>query len=366
MSKLSNVALSVLDLVPVAAGKTPADAFMNTLDLARHVERLGYRRYWLAEHHNMPGIASTATSVLIGYVAAGTSSIRVGSGGIMLPNHAPLVIAEQFGTLDSLYPGRIDLGLGRAPGTDAHTSYALRRGLNTDGRDFPELLSELQRYLGPPNSSQRVRAYPGTNSNVPIWLLGSSDFSARLAAELGLPFAFASHFAPEELHAAISIYRKRFQPSEHLDKPYVAVGVPVIAAETDDAARRLASTSMQKFLALIRGKPIQGQPPVDNMDLIWTPGEKAAVMSRLAIAAIGNADTVKHKLGELLEATDAEELMVVSDFYNHQDRLRSYEILAGLKADAQRVSGKGSEASSGYPSGTSGPDLLTGTVRASG
>jgi luciferase family oxidoreductase group 1 len=331
MSKLSEAELSVLDLVPVAAGKTHVESFRNTLDLAQHVERLGYKRFWLAEHHNMPGIASTATSVLIGYVAAGTSSIRVGSGGVMLPNHAPLVIAEQFGTLDALYPNRIDLGLGRAPGTDANTSYALRRGLSTDGRDFPELLAELQRYLGPPNASQRVRAYPGTNSNVPIWLLGSSDFSARLAAELGLPFAFASHFAPEELHAAISIYRKRFQPSAQLEKPYVAVGVPVIAAETDEKAIRLASTSMQKFLALIRGKPIQGQPPVDNMDEIWTPYEKAAVMSRLAIAAIGGPETVRTKLSQLLDATDADELVVVSDFYRHEDRLRSYEILAGLK-----------------------------------
>jgi luciferase family oxidoreductase group 1 len=339
MSKLSDVALSVLDLAPVAAGKTPADAFHNTLDLAQHVERLGYKRFWLAEHHNMPGIASTATSVLIGYVAAGTSFIRVGSGGVMLPNHAPLMIAEQFGTLDALYPGRIDLGLGRAPGTDANTSYALRRGLNSDGRDFPELLAELQRYLGPPNASQRVRAYPGTNSNIPIWLLGSSDFSARLAAELGLPFAFASHFAPEELHAAISIYRKRFQPSAQLEKPYVVVGVPVIAAESDQEAIRLASTSMQKFLALIRGKPIQGQPPVDNMDDIWTLYEKEAVMSRLAIAAIGSAETVQGKLAQLLDATDADELMVVSDFYHHQDRLRSYEILAGLQNRNEKSSG---------------------------
>ena len=331
MSKLSNTPLSVLDLAPVAIDHTPADAFRNSLDLARHAERWGYNRYWVAEHHNMPGIASTATSVLIGFLAGGTSTIRVGSGGVMLPNHAPLVIAEQFGTLESLYPGRIDLGLGRAPGTDPATSFALRRGLNQNGTDFPELLAELMRYLGPPEPHQQVRAYPGTGLNIPIWLLGSSTFSARLAAELGLPFAFASHFAPDELLAAIQTYRTRFQPSEQLQKPYVMVAVPVITAETDQLANKLATTSYQKFLALVRGKPIQGKPPVEDMDLIWDEYEKAAVMSRLAIAVIGGPSTVEAKLANLLDATDADELIVVTDVFHHDDRLRSYEMLVDLK-----------------------------------
>jgi len=331
MPTLANTAISILDLAPVATGSTPAQAFRNSLILAQHAERWGYTRYWLAEHHNMPGIASTATSVLIGYIAAGTSTIRVGSGGVMLPNHAPLIIAEQFGTLESLYPGRIDLGLGRAPGTDAATSYALRRGLTSAGHDFPELLAELQRYLAPPTSSQRVRAYPGTGLNIPIWLLGSSTFSARLAAELGLPFAFASHFAPDELFEAIAVYRNRFRPSNQLQQPYVAIGVPVIAAETDRLANKLSTTTMQKFLGLIRGQPIQGKPPVENMDAIWTVPEKAAVMSRLQIAVIGSPSTVKDGLSQLLKATKADELIVVSDLFHHEDRLRSYEILADLK-----------------------------------
>lgn len=333
MAKFSDVELSVLDLVPVAVNKTPAEAFKNTVDLARHVEKWGYKRFWLAEHHNMPGIASSATSVLIGHVAGATSTIRVGSGGVMLPNHAPLMIAEQFGTLESLYPGRIDLGLGRAPGTDPHASFALRRGLDQNGNDFPELLMELMRYLEPAATSpQSVKAYPGNGLNIPIWLLGSSEFSARLAAELGLPFAFASHFAPEQLQEALKTYRARFKPSKHLKEPYVMVGVPVIAAETDEQAKKLATTTMQKFLALIRGNPIQGQPPVDDMEELWSHSEKIAVMSRLAIAAIGDSKTVRRKLDWLLEFTDADELIVVSDFYEHKDRVRSYEIVANLKA----------------------------------
>ncbi len=337
MSKLSEISLSVLDLAPVATGKTASDAFRNTLELAQNAERLGYKRYWLAEHHNLPGIASTATSVLIGFVAAGTSKIRVGSGGIMLPNHAPLVIAEQFGTLESLYPGRIDLGLGRAPGTDSITSYALRRGLMADGHDFPELLAELQRYLGEPDSDTRVRAYPGTGLNIPIWLLGSSTFSARLAADLGLPFAFASHFAPDELDQAIKIYRSKFQPSADLQKPYVMVGVPVIAAATDILANKLATTTFQKFLGLVRRQSVQSKPPVDNMDLIWNAHEKAAVLSRMAIAVIGGPETVERGLNSLLERTDADELIVVSDFFDFQDRLNSYEILANVWQSAKRL-----------------------------
>ncbi|RTL38550.1 MAG: LLM class flavin-dependent oxidoreductase [Candidatus Melainabacteria bacterium] len=330
MSDLSDISLSVLDLAPVATGQTAADAFRNTLELARSAERWGYKRYWLAEHHNLPGIASSATSVLIGYVAAGTSRIRVGSGGIMLPNHAPLVIAEQFGTLESLYPGRIDLGLGRAPGTDSITSYALRRGLTSDGHDFPELLAELQRYLTASDRDLKVHAYPGSGLNIPIWLLGSSTFSARLAADLGLPFSFASHFAPDELDQALKLYRSKFKPSAHLERPYVMVGVPVIAADTDALASKLATTTSQKFLGLVRRQPVQAKPPVDNIDEIWNEYEKAAVLSRMAIAAIGGPDTVARKLGQLLERTRADELIVVSDFFDFQDRLRSYEILSNL------------------------------------
>lgn len=328
MAELSNIAFSILDLAPVSVGSSAAETFRNSLDLAQHAEKWGYTRYWLAEHHNLPGIASSATSVLIGYIAAGTKSIRVGSGGVMLPNHAPLVIAEQFGTLEALYPGRIDLGLGRAPGTDPATSYALRRGLDANGSDFPELLAELMRYFAPPAPHQRVRAYPGNNMSIPIWLLGSSTFSARLAAELGLPFSFASHFAPEELMEALAVYRSRFRPSAQLAKPYVSVGVPVIVAESENLARKLATTTMQKFLGLIRGEPVQGKPPVDNIDEIWTPAEREAVMSRLRLALFGDPTKVRAGLTELIEHTQADELIVVSDLYRHEDRLRSYELLA--------------------------------------
>lgn len=336
MSKLSNTAISILDLAPVRADTTPADALQKSLALAQHGERLGYKRFWLAEHHNMPGIASAATSVLIGYVAAGTSKIRVGSGGIMLPNHAPLVIAEQFGTLETLYPGRIDLGLGRAPGTDRATAHALRRGLDSSGHDFPELLAELQRYLGPATADQKVKAYPGSGLEVPIWLLGSSDFSARLAAEEGLPFAFASHFAPEELLVAIKLYRSRFKPSKALQKPHVMIGVPLVAADTDELASYLATTPMQRGLSLIRGENMQLKPPVtlEQMETLWSANEKQAVSNRMAIAIIGGVDTVKAKLERLLEVTAADELMFVSDLYEQQDRLRSFEIVAQIKNEA--------------------------------
>lgn len=339
MSKLSSTAISILDLAPVRADKTPADALHKSLALAQHGEKLGYKRFWLAEHHNMPGIASAATSVLIGYVAAGTSTIRVGSGGIMLPNHAPLVIAEQFGTLETLYPSRIDLGLGRAPGTDRATAHALRRGLDSGGHDFPELLAELQRYLGPATPQQQVKAYPGSGLEVPIWLLGSSDFSARLAAEEGLPFAFASHFAPEELLLAIKLYRSRFKPSKALQEPYVMIGVPLVAAETDEIANHLATTPMQRGLSLIRGESMQLKPPVsvEQMDNIWSAREKQAVLSRMAIGIIGGANTVRTKLERLLEVTEADELMFVSDLYEHEDRLRSFAIVAELKDAATRL-----------------------------
>ncbi len=339
MSKLATTALSILDLAPVRRDKSPADALHKSLDLAQHGEKLGYKRFWLAEHHNMPGIASAATSVLIGYVAAGTSTIRVGSGGIMLPNHAPLVIAEQFGTLETLYPGRIDLGLGRAPGTDRATAHALRRGLDSSGHDFPELLAELQRYLGPATADQRVKAYPGSGLEVPIWLLGSSDFSARLAAEEGLPFAFASHFAPEELLVAIKLYRSRFKPSKTLQKPYVMIGVPLVAADSDDEAKRLATTPMQRGLSLIRGENMQLKPPVsiEQMENLWSAGEKQAVLNRMAVAIIGGAETVKANLERLLEVTAADELIFVSDLYEHEDRLRSFEIVAQIKDESMRL-----------------------------
>ncbi len=331
MNRFEKTPISVLDLAPVAMGKTPADAFRNTLALAQQAEKMGYNRFWVAEHHNLSGVASSATSVLIGYVAAGTAKIRVGSGGVMLPNHAPLLIAEQFGTLESIYPGRIDLGLGRAPGTDHVTSFALRRGLDTNGNDFPELLAELQRYFEPSFPGQRVHAYPGVGLDIPIWLLGSSTFSARLAADLGLPFSFASHFAPEEMESALKVYRSKFTPSAHLKEPYVMIGVQVIAADSDQKAERLATSTMQKFLNLIRGQRTNTLPPVDSMDSIWTETERAAVISRLALAVIGGPQKVKSKLEELLASTQADELMIVSDFYDFSDRLRSYEIVADMK-----------------------------------
>jgi luciferase family oxidoreductase group 1 len=331
--QLSEIPFSILDLASVATGKTAGDAFKNTLNLATGAEKLGYKRYWLAEHHNLPGVASSATAVLIGYVAANTTTIRVGSGGIMLPNHAPLIIAEQFGTLESLYPGRIDLGLGRAPGTDGATMRALRRDIARTGHDFPELLAELLGYFAPAKEGQTVKAQPGAGLNIPIWLLGSSDFSARLSAELGMPFAFASHFAPEELFRAIAVYRQYFRPSQSLAKPYLMIGVPVIAADTDREAQRLATTSYQRFLGLVRGQSVMLKPPVDSMDGLWSPYEKAAVASRLEIAAFGSAETVRKKLEKLMAMTNADELMIVTDTYSFEDRLRSYEIVSEFNAD---------------------------------
>jgi luciferase family oxidoreductase group 1 len=320
---------SVLDLAPVKQGGTIAESFRNTLDLARHVEQWGYTRFWLAEHHNMAGIASAATAVLIGYVAGGTTALRVGSGGIMLPNHAPLVIAEQFGTLETLYPGRIDLGLGRAPGTDGATVRALRRDPNS-AADFPEQVRELLAYLGPASPGQMVRAVPGTGTNVPVWLLGSSTFSAQLAAALGLPFAFAGHFAPQDMQEAFYLYRRRFQPSRWLDKPHAMVGIPVIAAETDEQAQRFATTPALKFLQLIRGEPFLLSPPVDSMDGIWSPQERALVHMKLGAQIVGGPETIKRKLADFLRQTQADELMISSDLYHHADRLRSYEIVAEI------------------------------------
>jgi len=317
---------SVLDLAPVRLGGTVAEAFRNTLDLAQHAERWGFTRFWLAEHHNMPGIASAATSVLIGYVAGGTSSLRVGSGGVMLPNHSALVIAEQFGTLETLYPGRIDLGVGRAPGSDGPASRALR--YNTNEEDFPRQVGELLAYLAPSTPGQRLRAFPGVGTNVPVWLLGSSTYSAQLAASLGLPFAFASQFAPALLMQAIEAYRDGFQPSKYLASPYVMAGVPLVAAETDAEAQRLATSAMQRHLKLIRGEPIFVPPPVESMDGLWSEAEEFLVESRLGAAVIGGPETVRQKLALLWQETGADELIFTSDLYDHTLRLRSFEIAA--------------------------------------
>jgi len=329
----NGLAVSVLDLVSMRPGESAGSAIARSVDLAQHVERLGYQRYWLAEHHNIAGLACSATSVLIGHIAGATSTLRVGSGGIMLPNHAPLVVAEQFGTLDALYPGRIDLGLGRAPGGDFFTMHALRRDNQQNGDDFPALLDELRTYLRPAKAGQRVRAIPGQGSNVPITLLGSSDFSAQLAGSLGLPFAFAAHFAPEYLYNAARLYRDRFRPSEVLRKPYFMVGVPVIAAETDAEAQRLFTTPQQRFLRLIRNQAVEVLPPVDSMDDLWNEMEHAAVDSRLRQAIVGSNDTVRAGFEKLVNDTGADELIVVTDTYEHADRMNSYERVAKVVHD---------------------------------
>ena len=331
----NGLAVSVLDLVGMRAGETAGSAIARSVDLARNVERWGYTRYWLAEHHSISGLACSATPVLIGHVAAATTSIRVGSGGVMLPNHAPLVVAEQFGTLDALYPGRIDLGLGRAPGSDSQTMRALRRSLGQTGEEFPELLDELRSYLGPEKSGQIVKAIPGQGSNVPITLLGSSDFSARLAAKLGLPFAFAAHFAPELLQAASRLYREQFRPSETLRNPYLIVAVQVIASGTDAEARRLFTTPQQRFLRLIRNQPVELLPPVDSLEPIWSDWERAAVESRLGAAIVGSEATVKAGLDKLIGETGADEVIVVTDTYEHEDRLQSYRRVAAVAANIE-------------------------------
>ena len=322
------IPLSVLDLVPVREGDTPADALQLTLDLARHADRLGYQRYWMAEHHNMLGIASAATSVVIGFVAGGTQRIRVGAGGIMLPNHSPLVIAEQFGTLASLYPGRIDLGLGRAPGTDQHTLRALRRSPSS-ADSFPDDVIELQALLGPLREGQRIRAVPGAGTEVPLWILGSSLFGAHLAAALGLPYAFASHFAPDALEQAIAVYRQRFQPSAQLDKPYIMLGVSVVAADTDAEATRLLTTLQQQFTNMVRNTRGRMQPPIDDIEAYWSPAEKAHVNRMLACSFHGAPASVHDKLAAFIERTGADELMVTAPIYDHAARLHSYELLAG-------------------------------------
>ena len=326
------IPFSILDLATIVQGDVNAgNAFRRSLDLARHAEQLGYKRYWFAEHHNMESVASAATSVLVGYVAGGTSTIRVGSGGVMLPNHAPLIIAEQFGTLALLYPGRIDLGLGRAPGTDPVTSYALRRNLNADVNQFPNDVVELLRYLGKRDGSMKVRAIPGEETFVPVWLLGSSTFSAQLAGILGLPFAFASHFAPAQLHDALKTYRDHFKPSEYLREPYSMACVNVIAAESDAEADKLATSFYQLALGLFRNDRHPLPPPVENMDDIWTEREKYGVMQMITYLFKGTPDTIRASLTSFIETTNVNEMMIASHVYDHEKKKRSLEIIARLK-----------------------------------
>ena len=331
MQALSQLPFSILDLAPIRQGGDAAQSFRETLDLAQHAERWGYHRYWLAEHHGLPGIASAATSVVIGYVAGGTSRIRVGSGGIMLPNHSPLVIAEQFGTLASLYPDRIDLGLGRAPGGDQRTARALRRSSSRNGDTFPEDLAELRGYFQSGGPGNGVHAVPGEGLNVPIWLLGSSDFSARLAGELGLPFAFASHFAPEFVLPALALYRSSFQPSEELDRPRAAVAVNMVAAESDAEAARLFTTIQQAFLNLVRGTPGLLPPAVDSMQGRWNPLEREQVNQMTRYSAVGALERVTQRLTDIVTSTKADELILVGPIENHAARLRSFEIAAALQ-----------------------------------
>ncbi len=322
------IPFSILDLSPIAVGKTAADALHQTQELAQHAERLGYLRFWVAEHHNLASVASAATAVVIGYVAGSTQRIRVGAGGVMLPNHAPLVIAEQFGTLASLYPGRIDLGLGRAPGTDMHTAQALRRDVRAGVDQFPEDVLELQAYFAAPQPGQRIKAVPGVGLDVPLWLLGSSLYSAQLAALYGLPFAFASHFAPEDLMEALALYRRRFQPSKQLAKPYAMVGVNITAADTDREARRQFSSQQQAFTNLVRGKPGPVPAPLDDIDAYWEPHEKALVESKLAQAIVGSLATVARGLAQLIEVTGADELIITGHGFDRAARLRSLELIA--------------------------------------
>mgnify|MGYP001191976875 FL=1 len=325
------VNLSVLDLAYIGEGFTPADALHNASDLARHAEAAGYERFWLAEHHNLAGIASAATSVCICHVAGGTKTIRVGAGGIMLPNHSPMVIAEQFGTLATLFPERIDLGLGRAPGTDQRTLMALRRGPESS-ENFPQDVLELQALLGPPQENQFLHAIPGEDTNVPLWILGSSLYGAQLAGMLGLPYAFASHFAPQALMQAISVYRERFEPSKQLDKPYVMVGCNVIVADTEEEAKRLFTSPQQNFTRMVRGTRGQLPPPIDDIEAFWSPAEKHHAAGMLACSFHGTKDSIKDKLAPMIEETGADELMVAAAVWDHKARVRSFELLAEAMA----------------------------------
>jgi luciferase family oxidoreductase group 1 len=327
------IPFSILDLSPIVKGGSAEQSLRSSLDLAQHAEQWGYNRYWVAEHHNMPGIASAATAVVIGYIAAGTQRIRVGAGGIMLPNHAPLVIAEQFGTLATLYPDRIDLGLGRAPGTDGRTAMALRRSIDDGVDSFPRDVIELQSYLAPARPGQRVKAIPGEGTNVPIWLLGSSLYSAMLAAQLGLPFAFASHFAPEQMMEALHVYKANFQPSERLAEPYSMIGAGIIAADSDDEAKYLFTSLQQSFASLRSGKPIRLPPPVESLQL--NPLIKQVVDSSLSVALVGSPTTVKRGLDELIQKTQVNEIIFTAHIYEHSARLKSFEILSTLMKDAE-------------------------------
>jgi luciferase family oxidoreductase group 1 len=328
----NGLAVSVLDLVSLRTGESVGNAIARSVDLAKSAERFGYARYWLAEHHSIAGLACSATPVLIGHIASATHTIRVGSGGVMLPNHAPLVVAEEFGTLDALYPGRIDLGLGRAPGGDIQTMRALRLDPQQSGDNFPALLQELQAYLGSERPGQIVKAIPGQGSHVPITLLGSSLYSAQLAAESGLAYAFAAHFAPQYLYDAAELYHTHFKPRAVFGKPHLMVAVPVIAAETDAISQRLFTTSQQRFLRLIRGQPVELLPPVDSMQTLWRSGEQEAVQSRLSEAIVGSKATVKAGMERLARETGADEMIVVTDTFEHADRIESYKLLAEVAA----------------------------------
>ena len=328
------IPLSVLDLSPVPEGSDAGQALRNSLDLARHAEKCGYTRYWMAEHHNMPGIASAATAVALAHVAHGTSRIRLGAGGVMLPNHAPLLIAEQFGTLAALYPGRIDLGLGRAPGSDQTAAHAMRRSLS-QGDDFPQDVMELLEYFKPATPGQPLQAVPGAGLDVPVWILGSSTYGAQLAAALGLPYAFASHFAPAQMEQAVAIYRERFRPSEYLAAPRVMLGLNVFAADTDAEARRLFSSLQQAFLNLRSGRPGKLPPPVDDMDARLDARARMMLDNSLSCAIVGNPDTVRQGLAAFIARTGADELMVTAQIFDHTARRRSFELLAGVHAELQ-------------------------------
>lgn len=327
---LSSIDISVLDLAMIVEGKTAADTYTTSLELAQHTEKWDYKRYWLAEHHNMEGIASSATSILIGHIAAGTSSIRVGSGGIMLPNHSPLIIAEQFGTLATLFPDRIDLGLGRAPGTDQLTAMALRRDQRA-AYEFPKNVQELQTYLSASNKHARVRAIPGEGLNIPIWILGSSTDSAHLAAALGLPYAFASHFAPAQLHAALAIYHQNFKPSAQLEKPFAMACVNVIAADTDAEAEKLATSFKRLFLGIVTGKRELLKAPVEPEDFFMDPMEEGALQQMIAYSFVGGPEKVRKEIDEFIDKTQVDELMITSPIFDHSARLRSYELVHSLK-----------------------------------
>lgn len=328
--KIPSIPYSVLDLATVTEGATFKETFARSLELAQHVEKLGYMRYWLSEHHNMISVASSATSVLIGYIAAGTSKMRVGSGGIMLPNHAPLAVAEQFGTLESIYPGRIDLGLGRAPGTDQLTAMELRGTRFSTAEDFPQNVLKLQTYFSKENSNSKVRAIPGEGQNIPIWILGSSTDSAQLAAYLGFPYAFASHFAPGQFYAAIDVYRRNFRPSAVLDKPYIMPCVNVVAADTDEEANKLATSLYQMFIGIITGKRTRLQPPVDNMRNLWSEYEEEAAKQMLQLSFIGSPETIKTKMKDFVEKTKLNEIMVISNIFDQKAKLNSYKLFADV------------------------------------